>query len=65
MGELQQKYQQRLATMAASNNSKPELQFLLDACRQELAGELSNLQSPKSLILYILVCIISLKCSSI
>ena len=43
MGELQQKYQQRLATMAASNNSKPELQFLLDACRQELAGELSNL----------------------
>lgn len=41
MGELQQKYQQRLAAVSVSHNIKPELQFLLDACKQELASEYS------------------------
>ena len=38
MGELQQKYQQRLGSVTSSQNSKQEKQFLLDSYKQELSS---------------------------
>ena len=36
MGELQQKYQQRLSTSASNQTGKPEMQFRLDSYKMEL-----------------------------
>ena len=38
MGELQQKYQQRLVAVNHCHNPKPEMQFVLESYKAELSS---------------------------
>ena len=44
MGELQQKYRQRLATTATMHNPKPEQQLIIQAYKRELASAKAELE---------------------
>lgn len=39
MGELQQRYQQRLGDVSKSHNVQPEVKFLVESLRAELEGK--------------------------